>query len=174
MASQSVLQSTPSRLGLRDAVIEILELAGGDVAPCRGAGYQPRTHDLSDLLEREAHLAEQQNRPNQCHRGFVVPALPRPTILGLQDVELLVVTQGGTRHARALRQLSDCQQLTVDHLDLKRTLTALPGQCRRTFEARFGARTNQEGGIFGEHRSLAFKPPGVQRTAQATPFQRSG
>jgi hypothetical protein len=29
---EGVLQSTPSRLGLLDAVIEVLELAGGDVA----------------------------------------------------------------------------------------------------------------------------------------------
>jgi len=121
MVSEGVLQSTPSRLGLLDAVIEILELADGDVAPCRGAGYQPRTHDLADLVKREAHLAKQQNRPNECHRGFVVPALPRPSIVRLQDIELLVVAQRRAGHPRTLRQLTDRQQLTVDHLDFKGT-----------------------------------------------------
>jgi hypothetical protein len=116
--SERVLQSTPSRLGLLDAVVEILELAGGDVAPFRGAGFQPRTHDLSDLVEREAHLAEQQDGPIECDRSFVVSALPRPSSVGLQDVELLVVAQGRARHARALCQLSDRQQLTI-HLDFK-------------------------------------------------------
>jgi hypothetical protein len=116
-----VPESTPSRLGLLDAVIEVLELAGGDLAPCGGAGCRRRTHDLADLVEREAHLAEQEDRPDECDRGFVVSALPRPSIVGLQDVELLVVAQGRARHARALRQLSDRQQLTVDHLDFKGT-----------------------------------------------------
>jgi hypothetical protein len=121
VVSEGVLESTPSRLGLLDAVIEVLELAGGDVAPCSGAGCRRRTHDLADLVEREAHLAEQEDRPDECDRGFVVSALPRPSIVGLQDVELLVVAQGRARHARALRQLSDRQQLTVDHLDFKGT-----------------------------------------------------
>jgi hypothetical protein len=116
-----VPESTPSRLRLLDAVIEVLELAGGDVAPCGGAGCRRRTHDLAYLVEREAHLAEQEDRPDECDRGFVVSALPRPSIVGLQDVELLVVAQGRTRHARTLRQLSDRQQFTVDHLDFKGT-----------------------------------------------------
>jgi len=60
-------------------------------------------------------------RINECDRGLVVSALPRPPIVGLQDVKLLVVAQGRTRHARALRQLSDRQQLTVDHLAFKGT-----------------------------------------------------
>jgi hypothetical protein len=121
VVSEGVLESTPSRLGLLDAVIEVLKLAGGDVAPCGGAGCRRRTHDLADLVEREAHLAEQEDRPDECDRGFVVSALPRLSIVGLQDVELLVVAQGRTRHARALRQLSDREQLTVDHLDFKGT-----------------------------------------------------
>ena len=114
--SEGVLESTPSRLGLLNAVIEVLELAGGDVAPSGGAGCRRRTQDLADLVEREAHLAEQEDRPNECDRGFVVSALPRPSIVGLQDLELLVVAQGRARHPRTLRQLSDRQQLTVDHL----------------------------------------------------------
>jgi len=118
VVSEGVLESTPSRLGLLNAVIEVLELAGGDVAPSGGAGCRPRTHDLADLVEREAHLAEQQDGPNACDRSFVVSALPRPSIVGLQDVELLVVAKGRARHPRALRQLSDRQQLTV-HLDFK-------------------------------------------------------
>jgi hypothetical protein len=93
VVSEGVLESTPSRLGLLDAVIEVLKLAGGNVAPCGGAGCRPRTHDLTDLVEREAHLAEQEDRPDKCDRGFVVSALPRPSIVGLQDVELLVVAQ---------------------------------------------------------------------------------
>ncbi|HLM22317.1 MAG TPA: hypothetical protein VK390_12450 [Propionibacteriaceae bacterium] len=111
-----MLQSTPSRLSLLNAVIEVLEHAGGDVAPSGGAGCRRRTHDLADLVEREAHLAEQQDGPDECDRSFVVSALSRPSIIGLQDVELLVVAQGRTRHPRTLRQLSDRQQLTVDHL----------------------------------------------------------
>src|SRR5829696_10579566 len=102
VVSERVLQSTPSRLSLLNAVIEVLEHAGGDVAPCGGAGCRRRTHDLADLVEREAHLAEQQDRPDECDRGFVVSALPRPSIVGLQDVQLLVVTQGRARYARAL------------------------------------------------------------------------
>jgi 2'-5' RNA ligase len=94
VVSKGVPESTPSRLRLLDAVIEVLELAGGDVAPCGGAGCRRRTHDLAYLVEREAHLAEQEDRPDECDRGFVVSALPRPSIVGLQDVELLVVTQG--------------------------------------------------------------------------------
>jgi hypothetical protein len=121
LVSEGVLQSTPSRLGLLDAVVEILELAGGDVAPFRGAGFQPRTHDLADLVEREAHLAEQEDSPDERDRSFVVSALPRPSGVGLQDVEFFVVTQGRGRHTRALRQLADRQQLTVDHLDFKGT-----------------------------------------------------
>jgi hypothetical protein len=35
--SEGVPESTPSRLGLLNAVIEVLELADGDVAPCGGA-----------------------------------------------------------------------------------------------------------------------------------------
>jgi hypothetical protein len=116
-----VPESTPSRLSLLDAVIEVLELADGDVAPCGGAGCRRRTHDLADLLEREAHLAEQQDRPNERDRIFVAPALPRPSIVRLQNVEVFVVAQGRASHARTLRQLSDRQQLTVDHLDFKRT-----------------------------------------------------
>ena len=119
VVSKGVPESTPSRLGLLDTVIEVLELAGGDVAPCGGVGCRRRMHDLADLVEREAHLAEQKDRPDEWDRGFVVSALPRPSIVGLQDVELLVVAQGRTRHARALRQLSERQQLTVDHLDFK-------------------------------------------------------
>jgi hypothetical protein len=116
-----VLEGTPSRLGRLDAVIEVLELTGGDLAPCRGAGCRRRTHDLTDLVEREAHFAEQEDRTDECDRGFVVSALPRPPIVGPQDVKLLVIAQGGACHARALRQLPDRQQLTVDHLDFKRT-----------------------------------------------------
>src|SRR5215211_8723391 len=70
--SEGVLQSTPSCLGLLDALIKVLELAGGDVAPCGGAGSRRWTHDLADLGEREAHLAEQQDRPDECDRCFVV------------------------------------------------------------------------------------------------------
>jgi hypothetical protein len=76
---------------------------------------------LADLLEREAHLADQEDRPNECDRGLLVPALPRPPIVGLQDVELLVVAQGRTRYARTLCQLADRQQLTVDHRDFRGT-----------------------------------------------------
>jgi hypothetical protein len=32
---EGLLQGTPSRLSLLDAVIEVLEHAGGQVAPCR-------------------------------------------------------------------------------------------------------------------------------------------
>jgi hypothetical protein len=59
VVSERVLESTPSRLGLLNVVIEVLELAGGAVAPCGGAGCRRRTHDLADLVEREAHLAKQ-------------------------------------------------------------------------------------------------------------------
>jgi hypothetical protein len=97
VVSERVLESTPSRLGLRNAVIEVLKLAGADVAPCGGAGCRPRTDNLADLVEREAHLAEQEDRSNERDRGFVVPALPRPSIGGLQDVKLLVVAQGAPR-----------------------------------------------------------------------------
>src|SRR5215207_1096749 len=101
VVSERVLEGTPSRLSLLDAFIEVLELAGGEVAPCGRAGWRRRTHNLADLVEREAHLAEQQDRPDECDRGYVVPALPRPSIVGLQDVQLLVVTQGRARYARA-------------------------------------------------------------------------
>jgi hypothetical protein len=119
--SEGVPESTPSRLGLLNAVIEVLKLADGDVAPSGGAGCRRRTQDLADLVEREAHLAQQQDRPNECDRSFVISALPRPSIVGLQDVEALVVAQSRTRHPRTLRQLSNRQQLTVDHLDFKGT-----------------------------------------------------
>jgi hypothetical protein len=36
VVSERVLESTPSRLGLLNVVIEVLELAGGDVAPWGG------------------------------------------------------------------------------------------------------------------------------------------
>jgi hypothetical protein len=58
IVSEDVPEGTLSRLSLLDAVIEVLELAYGDVAPCRGAGPRRRTHDLAELVEREAHLAE--------------------------------------------------------------------------------------------------------------------
>jgi hypothetical protein len=61
--SEGVLESTPSRLGLLNAVIEVLELADGDVAPCGGAGCRRRTQDLADLVEREAHLADKRIAP---------------------------------------------------------------------------------------------------------------
>jgi hypothetical protein len=112
------VQSAPSRLGPLDAVIEVLELAGRDIAACGGAGCRPGMHDLADLVERESHLAEQQDRPHECDRSFVVPPLPRASIVRLQDFELLVVAQRRARHARALRQLADRQQITV-HLDFK-------------------------------------------------------
>ena len=81
MVSEGVPESTPSRLGLLDAVIEVLELADGDVAPCGGAGCR-RTHDLADLAEREAHLAEQEDRPDECDRGFVYRRCPDRRSLG--------------------------------------------------------------------------------------------
>jgi hypothetical protein len=34
--SEGVPESTPSRLGLLNAVIEVLKLADGDLAPCHG------------------------------------------------------------------------------------------------------------------------------------------
>jgi hypothetical protein len=145
-----VLEGTPSRLSLLNAVIEVLKLADGDAAPCGGAGCRRRTHDLADLVEREAHLAKQEDRPNKCDRGFAVPALPRPSIVGLQDVELLVVAQGRARHARTLRQLSDRQQLTVDHLDLKGTSGVAWPKAQDIREAKFAARTNQEAGTSGQ------------------------
>jgi hypothetical protein len=121
VASEDVPEGTPGRLGLLDAVIEVPELAGRDVAPRAGSGCRRRTHHLADLPEREAHLAEQEDSPDERDRSFVVSALPRPSGVGLQDVEFFVVTQGRGRHTRALRQLADRQQLTVDHLDFKGT-----------------------------------------------------
>jgi hypothetical protein len=144
VVSEGVLQSTPSRLGRLDAIIKVLELRGGDIAPCGGAGRRPGTHDLADLAEREAHLAKQQDRPHEFDRSFVVPALPRPSIVGLQDVKLLVVAQRGARHARALRQLADRQQLTI-HLDFKSTL--------RAFLAKRAAHSRGEVGIADESGS---------------------
>ncbi|HLM21868.1 MAG TPA: hypothetical protein VK390_10125 [Propionibacteriaceae bacterium] len=145
-----MLESTPSRLGLLDAVIEVLELADGDLAPCGGVGCRRRTHDLADLVEREAHLAKQQDRPDERDRGFVVSALPRPSIVRLQDVELLVVAQRRARHARALRQLTDRQQLTVDHLDFKGTCGRCPAKGAGHSGGEVAARTNQEAGTSGQ------------------------
>ena len=75
VVSEGVPEGTPSRLGLLDTVIEILELAGGDVAPYAGAGRRRRTQDLADLAEREAHLAQQEDHPDTSDRRLVVSAL---------------------------------------------------------------------------------------------------
>jgi hypothetical protein len=98
VVSEGVLESTPSRLGLLGAVIEVLELAGGDVAPWGGAGCRPRTHDLADRLS-ENLLFREVDHPDECDGGFVVSALPRPPIVGLHDVELLAVGQSGARRS---------------------------------------------------------------------------
>ena len=148
---EGVLESTPSRLGLLNAVVEVFELAGGDVAPCGGAGCRRRTHDLADLVERES--------PPRGARGSPQRVRPRPRRIGAAPTaDRWAARCQAPRSSAGQNAPRPCAAPTLRSSAahrrsscLQRYLRALLGQRRRTFgEARLAARTNQEAGTSGQ------------------------
>src|SRR5215471_9352665 len=75
-AGDGVLDGDAGGLRLGDALVELGELAPGEVAP-RPRRRRPRLHELTDLGQREADVGEEEDGAHHAHGTRAVPALAR-------------------------------------------------------------------------------------------------
>jgi hypothetical protein len=105
-AFERVLDQRLRSLGVRDASVELGDLALGEPTPppaSRGPGGEQPT----DLCEREARvLAEANHGDAFCARGRVVPSLAG-TLGDWQQANPLVVTERRSRNSGAASQFAD-------------------------------------------------------------------
>ena len=128
-AADALGQPRPEALELGDPVVDAVGPRARQALPvaARGGAVGRELGELlADLVERQPDPLGEDDEGDPPQHAPRIAAVARPGALGLDQPALVVVAQGGGRHAAALGHVADGQEITQAHLSLE--LLAVSGK----------------------------------------------